>query len=154
MLYWESMAYLAVLVAISIALVWAHWWQSRRTRGIQTFFASVTHELRTPLTSVRLQAESIADSLAEEGRNLLARLLPSMQSAFGGARSIFAFFTHLAIIPVYLFLFLLASPPERSVWERQLSFLSPGLRADLVFLGHEFVAIIESFFREIGRAHV
>ncbi len=93
------------------------------------------------------QVRPIADSLSEEGKNLLGHLLPSLQSAFGGARSVFAFFTHLAIIPVYLFLFLLASPPERAVWERQLSFLSPGLSADLVFLGHEFVTIIESFFR-------
>lgn len=89
----------------------------------------------------------IADSLTEEGRNLLSHLLPSLQAAFGGARSVFGFFTHLAIVPVYLFLFLLASPPAKATWERQLSFLTPGLRDDLVFLVHEFVAIIESFFR-------
>lgn len=89
----------------------------------------------------------IADSLTEEGRNLLGHLVPSLQAAFGGARSVFVFFTHLAIVPVYLFLFLLATPPSAAEWERQLTFLSPRLRSDLVFLGHEFVAIIESFFR-------
>jgi signal transduction histidine kinase len=34
---------------------------SRRSKSLQVFFASMTHELRTPLTSIKLQAEALRD---------------------------------------------------------------------------------------------
>jgi signal transduction histidine kinase len=51
-----------LLAGLSIALVWLYLRDQRRTNALRAFFASVTHELRTPLTSIRLQAESLADS--------------------------------------------------------------------------------------------
>ncbi len=87
------------------------------------------------------------DGLAEEAKGLFSHAVPSVKAAFGGAVQFAAFLTHLAIIPVYLFFFLLMrGTPTRNV-DRNLSFLNPSVRADVIFLGREFVAIIESFFR-------
>ena len=62
MLAWEGGTLLVLLTGLSIALVWLYLRDQRRTNALRAFFASVTHELRTPLTSIRLQAESLADT--------------------------------------------------------------------------------------------
>jgi signal transduction histidine kinase len=62
MLAWEGGTLLLLLTGLSIALVWLYLRDQRRTNALRAFFASVTHELRTPLTSIRLQAESLADT--------------------------------------------------------------------------------------------
>jgi predicted PurR-regulated permease PerM len=73
--------------------------------------------------------------------------VPSLKAAGAGALSLFSFFTNLAIIPIYLFFFLLSSgDPTKNLGEH-LSFLKPGLREDLIFLVREFIAIVVSFFR-------
>lgn len=46
---------------------------------------------------------TVADALTGESRALFANTIPSLLVAFGGAFDVVAFFTHLAIIPVYLF---------------------------------------------------
>jgi signal transduction histidine kinase len=81
MLMWESMSYFALLIASTGVLFWLYWHDAKRTRSLQAFFASMTHELRTPLTSIRLQAESIADSLqnSEDQEQLVRRLLEDTQ---------------------------------------------------------------------------
>jgi signal transduction histidine kinase len=82
MLWWESNTALVLLLSLSVVLFWLYWRDARRARSIQAFFASVTHELRTPLTSIRLQAESIADSVegsGEETQRLISRLLEDTQ---------------------------------------------------------------------------
>jgi len=73
MLLWESMTLLSLLLAITGALAWLYWRDSRRSRSLQAFFASVTHELKTPLTSIRLQSETIADHGSDP--DLISRLL-------------------------------------------------------------------------------
>ena len=50
MLVGEGSLFVAMLLALSVALAWLYWRENRRARGMQAFFASVTHELRTPLT--------------------------------------------------------------------------------------------------------
>jgi signal transduction histidine kinase len=77
MLLWEGLTFFAFLIAATWLLFWFYWRDIKRTRGLEAFFASVTHELRTPLTSIRLQAESIADSLSPSGSEqpLIQRLL-------------------------------------------------------------------------------
>jgi predicted PurR-regulated permease PerM len=89
----------------------------------------------------------IADALAAESRVVLAQALPSLSDAGGGLVGVFAFFTHLAIIPVYLFFLLLAGREPAHLLHPQLPFLSNGVRDDVVFLVREFTAIVESFFR-------
>lgn len=89
----------------------------------------------------------IADTLVAEGKAMLAHALPSVRAAGGGVLGVFGFITHVAIIPVYLFFFLLARGAPAKKLASHLSFLQPGLRDDIVFLMREFVAIVESFFR-------
>jgi predicted PurR-regulated permease PerM len=50
---------------------------------------------------------NIADSIAAESKALFTHAIPSVRAAFGGVLDVVAFLTHLAIIPVYLFFFLL-----------------------------------------------
>jgi signal transduction histidine kinase len=61
MIFWESTVLGLLLVSATGVLIYVYRRDERRTRAIQSFFASLTHELRTPLTSIRLQAESISD---------------------------------------------------------------------------------------------
>jgi predicted PurR-regulated permease PerM len=90
---------------------------------------------------------NIADGLASEGKALFGAAIPSVRAAFGGVLDVFAFITHLAIVPVYLFFFLLMRGEPTGNLGRHLPFLQPGIRADVVFLASEFVAIVEAFFR-------
>jgi predicted PurR-regulated permease PerM len=90
---------------------------------------------------------NIADSIATESKALFSHAIPSLRAAFGGILDVAAFLTHIAIVPVYLFFFLLMrGEPTRNLG-RHLPFLRPGVRDDVVFLASEFVSIIESFFR-------
>ena len=90
---------------------------------------------------------NIADSIATESKALFSHAIPSLRAAFGGILDVGAFLTHIAIIPVYLFFFLLMrGEPARNLGPH-LPFLRPGVRDDVVFLASEFVSIIESFFR-------
>jgi predicted PurR-regulated permease PerM len=90
---------------------------------------------------------SIADSIATESKTLFTHAMPSLRAAFGGVLDLLAFITHIAIIPVYLFFFLLMrGEPTRNLG-RHLPFLTPSVRDDVVFLASEFISIIESFFR-------
>ncbi len=90
---------------------------------------------------------SIADGIATESKGLFTHAMPSLRAAFGGVLDVFAFFTHVAIVPVYLFFFLLLRGAPTSNLGKHLPFLRPGVREDVVFLTSEFVSIIESFFR-------
>jgi predicted PurR-regulated permease PerM len=90
---------------------------------------------------------NVLDGIATESKALFAHAMPSVKAAFGGVLELAAFLTHLAIIPVYLFFFLLLrGTPTRNLGSN-LTFIRPGVREDIVFLIREFVAIIESFFR-------
>jgi signal transduction histidine kinase len=81
MVYWEGGSFFALLLASTLAVFFLYWRDQRRTKGLQAFFASVTHELRTPLTSIRLQAESISETLASGApeTKLVQRLLQDSQ---------------------------------------------------------------------------
>lgn len=90
---------------------------------------------------------NFVDSLATEGKVLLAHTIPSLKSAGGGLVGIFAFLANVAIIPVYLFFFLLVRGEPTVNLPGHLTFLKPSVRDDLVFLVREFIGIVESFFR-------
>jgi predicted PurR-regulated permease PerM len=89
----------------------------------------------------------IADAMAGETKTIFSHAVPSLRAAFGGVLDVFAFITHLAIIPVYLFFFLLMRGQPTQNLGQQLTFLRPTVRDDVVFLTREFIAIVESFFR-------
>lgn len=98
-------------------------------------------QLQNPMVS------QVVDALAKESQTLLTHAMPSVRAAFGGVFEAVAFLTGLAIVPVYLFFFLLArGEPLRDLGDH-LPFLKPAVREDVVFLIREFVGIVESFFR-------
>ena len=57
---------------------------TKRSRSLEAFFASITHELRTPLTSIRLQAEALRD-IDDNPKNapFLGRLLEDVSRLEG-----------------------------------------------------------------------
>ncbi len=79
----------------------------------------------------------LVEKAVEEAKGLLAHAWPSLRTAFGGA----------AVVPVYLFFFLLAAGFSTRGLSEHLPFLSPTTREDVVFLVGEFVSIVEAFFR-------
>lgn len=91
--------------------------------------------------------KSAVNNLLHEAQSLVTHAIPSLKAAGSGALSVFGFFTSLAIIPIYLFFFLLSSGDPTKNLDDHLSFLKPGLRHDIVFLVREFIAIVVSFFR-------
>ncbi|WP_404421684.1 AI-2E family transporter [Nibricoccus sp. IMCC34717] len=74
-------------------------------------------------------------------------LLPSLKAVGQGAFAVLSFFAHFAVLPVYLFFFLLARHEPTSGLQNHLPFLSPQARNDVVFLVQEFVSLVVSFFR-------
>lgn len=89
----------------------------------------------------------LTEAAAKQTQALFQQALPSLKSAGGSLIGVVAFITHVAIIPVYLFFFLLARRESSDQLPKHLSFVQPVLRDDIVFLVREFVAIIEAFFR-------
>lgn len=91
--------------------------------------------------------KSLVDSALAEIQHLLSQALPSIKAAGSGALNVFGFVTNIAIVPIYLFFFLLSRrDPTRSLGA-QLTFLEAPVREDVVFLVREFIAIVVSFFR-------
>ncbi len=90
---------------------------------------------------------NVLERLGNEARQLGSYALPSLKSAGLGVLNIFSFVTHLAVVPIYLFFFLLSSREPTNNLDKQLPFLKPALRDDVVFLAREFIAIVVSFFR-------
>lgn len=79
MLFWESSVFFLLLFGTTALLAFIIFRDYRRSRQIESFFASFTHELKTPLTSIRLQAESIADDASPSVKKNIARLLEDTQ---------------------------------------------------------------------------
>jgi predicted PurR-regulated permease PerM len=90
---------------------------------------------------------NITELIATETKTFLSHAVPSVVAAVGGLLDAFAFLTHVVIIPVYLFFFLLMRGEPTKHLGTHLTFLRPGVRDDVVFLTTEFIGIVESFFR-------
>lgn len=91
--------------------------------------------------------QRMANTLAEQTQDMVAHALPSLRQAGGGVLGLVSFATHIAIVPVYLFFFLLSRSDLARQLRGQLRFLSEGVRNDVIFLMREFIVIVESFFR-------
>lgn len=101
--------------------------------------------------SERLRSHAIVEQAWTAAQKQLAEvpalILPSLKAIGEGAFTAANFVTQLAIIPIYLFFFLLfRGEPTRGL-PAHLPFLSPQLRDDVVFLVGEFVSLVVSFFR-------
>jgi len=90
---------------------------------------------------------STVDTLLNEGKAIFSHAVPSLRAAFSGVLDLMAFIAHLAIIPVYLFFFLLMRGASTKKLGTHVPFLRTSVRDDLLFLADEFVTIIEAFFR-------
>lgn len=89
----------------------------------------------------------IVDAALGQINTKLTAFLPSLGVAGGGIVGTFAFISHVAIVPVYLFFFLsMSGDPKRKLY-MEVPFVSEGVRKDIAFLMSEFVGIVESFFR-------
>lgn len=102
------------------------------------------------LVHKQLQNETVrnaVDGMLSEAKQLTAQALPSLKSAGLGVLGIFGFVTHLAVVPIYLFFFLLSSREPTKNLAKQMPFLKPSVRDDVVFLIQEFISIVVSFFR-------
>jgi predicted PurR-regulated permease PerM len=89
----------------------------------------------------------LVDGALGQIKTVVSQAVPTLLNAGLGALGIFGFFTHLAVVPIYLFFFLLSSREPTKNLEEHLPFLKPDLREDAVFLVREFIAIVVSFFR-------
>jgi predicted PurR-regulated permease PerM len=90
---------------------------------------------------------NVTEMIANETKSFVSHAVPSVRAAFGGVLDVVEFLTHVAIVPVYLFFFLLARGGSAPDLGRHLTFLRPSVRDDISFLTAEFVAIVETFFR-------
>jgi signal transduction histidine kinase len=70
MISWEAATFATLFVLSSAILIYFYVREQKRSRSLQTFFATFTHELKTPLTGIRLQSEAIEDHIASSGAAL------------------------------------------------------------------------------------
>lgn len=91
--------------------------------------------------------KSALDGLAHQGQDLLGNLAPTLKSAGAGIFGLFGFAASLAVIPVYLFFFLLSNNDPTHALPEHLPFLKKEHRDDVVFLVREFLGILVAFFR-------
>lgn len=87
------------------------------------------------------------DGLAQQAQDLLSHLAPTLKSAGAGLFGIFGLVASLAVIPVYLFFFLLSNNEPTKSLPEHLPFLPKENRDDVVFLVREFIGILVAFFR-------
>jgi predicted PurR-regulated permease PerM len=87
------------------------------------------------------------DHLQEELGKLPALIMPSLKAFSAGFFAAISFATHFAVVPIYLFFFMLSRADPAHGLSRHLAFLKPSPRDDVVFLVREFIAIVVSFFR-------
>lgn len=87
------------------------------------------------------------DSLSAQAQNFLTHLAPTLKSAGAGIFGLFGFAASLAVIPVYLFFFLLSDNDPTKALPEHLPFLKAEHRDDVVFLVREFLGILVAFFR-------
>ena len=98
----------------------------------------------------RLSDEALADlgqRMMEGWRGFLEATLPAVRTLRDWALGAAATITGFAIIPVYLFFFLLTDRDPTRDLESQLSFVRPEWRDDFLFLLREFASIMVAFFR-------
>ena len=91
--------------------------------------------------------KSILTSLSGEIKTLVGGTVPSLKAAGMGALGLFGFAASLAIVPIYLFFFLLSRRDPIGNLGTQLTFLQGEVRKDVVFLVQNFIEIVVSFFR-------
>ncbi|MBI3886645.1 MAG: AI-2E family transporter [Opitutae bacterium] len=119
-------------------------WQNSQTWGEQHFpewLAMSRRYLDIPAV------KHAVNGLTAQAQNFLGHLVPTFQQAGAGIFGFFGFFASVAVVPVYLFFFLLTDADPTRELPAHLPFLKPAQRADAVFLVREFLGILVAFFR-------
>lgn len=111
------------------------------TRAYPEWIALVQRQLENPAV------KRVVDTLGAEINALFSHALPSLKAAGVGVLGVFGFVAHLAIVPIYLFFFLLSRSAPTSNLAEHLTFVSHSVRDDIIFLIDEFLSIVVSFFR-------
>ena len=91
--------------------------------------------------------KSAVTNLTQQAENMLGQLAPTLKSAGAGIFGLFGFVASLAVIPVYLFFFLLSDDDPTKALPAHLPFLKAEHREDIIFLIREFLGILVAFFR-------
>jgi predicted PurR-regulated permease PerM len=88
----------------------------------------------------------IEGSLAQI-RSVVPSMLPNLRAAGGTVLGMFTFVTSLALVPVFLFFFLLSDDDPTKTLHEYMPFFKDETREDIVFLAREFLSIVVAFFR-------
>jgi len=128
----EFIAYLPTLWQKTVAWSEAHF---------PEWLAIIRPYLENPTVKAAL------DGLTQQAQDLLGHIAPTLKSAGAGIFGIFGIMASLAVIPVYLFFFLLSNNDPTKSLPDHLPFLKKEHREDIVFLVREFVGILVAFFR-------
>ncbi|MDI1251530.1 MAG: AI-2E family transporter [Lacunisphaera sp.] len=91
--------------------------------------------------------KSALEGLTQQAQNFLTHLAPTLKSAGAGIFGLFGFVASVAVIPIYLFFFLLSNGDPTKDLPEHLPFLKTEHRDDVVFLVREFLGILVAFFR-------
>ena len=120
------------------------WWEKTRASAEKQWPQVVDFFQNHPL-GLRIRSAAIAqqDVLLESLQIVSGKALSAGAGVVRGIGALAAW----AVLPVYIVFFLMAKRRPADALEGNLPFLKPETRKDLVFLVHEFVNIIVSFFR-------
>ena len=91
--------------------------------------------------------KTVVAGFSQQAQDWAGQLMPSLKSAGAGLLGLFGLAASAAIIPVYLFFFLLTDEDPTRNLAAHLPFLQPAQRDDVVFLVREFLGILVTFFR-------
>ncbi len=118
--------------------------ENLRNAAAQQF--PVVHEFLVRQLGEERLAE-YTEVLRQQTNQLATRLIPAAHELFTQMSTIFSIVAGIAIVPVYLFFFLKTERDPTIDLKQQLSFMRDDWRDDAIFLGREFVASMEAFFR-------
>lgn len=76
MLKWEGLTFFVLLILLSASIAYLYFYDLKKTKAVQVFFATLGHELKTPLASMRLQAQFIED-ISEQSQDAQIKKLSS-----------------------------------------------------------------------------
>ena len=93
------------------------------------------------------KVEQLSNQIEAQFSSLPEKVVPMASRVGAYASSFVGLVTGLAIIPVYVFFFLNARGDKTGDIKKQLSWVKPELRDDLIFLGSQFAHSMEAFFR-------
>ena len=88
MVKWEGVSFFLLIIALALALFYVFWQDHKKTKSLQTFYATLTHELKTPLASMRLQSEVLSEfiealSIGQQEKEKLGRYSSRLQEDVG-----------------------------------------------------------------------